>query len=155
MFGSDVSHWTAESDANLAWDAVDLRGHPDSGSALVSSSKTFDAPGNSLVAANQCVAVQPETVIAVFADAKLEDNSVVGKASLGLWFFADAECTGDSAVEVYQTPEVYDTGMTITLSGANAVPEGARSVRVRLGVSKPFRAETFSVRFDNVLVVAR
>ncbi|HEY0467733.1 MAG TPA: hypothetical protein VGC79_26210 [Polyangiaceae bacterium] len=154
-FDTDVSHWAAESDATLAWDAVDLRGLQNSGSALVGSSKVFDAPGNSLVAADQCVAVQPDTVLSVFADARLEDNTIVGKASISLWFFSEPDCPGDQASDFYQTPEAFDTGSTLILSGAKAVPEGMRSVRVRLGVTKPFRATTFSVRFDNVLVVAR
>jgi hypothetical protein len=55
-------------------------------------------------------------------------------------------------MSVYETAEAFDIGSVLQLHGSEAVPEGMSSARVRLGVIKPSRATSFSVRFDNILV---
>jgi len=154
-FATDVSKWTVGSGATVDWDALDLQGASDSGSARITAASVLDAQGAGLVAIEQCIAVEAEQVLELFANARLDENALYGKASIGVWFFASADCPGDEYSEVYQTPQTYDAGKTLTLSGARAVPEQMHSARIRLEVTKAFRAPSFSVRFDNVLIVAR
>jgi hypothetical protein len=149
-FTADVAEWKAESGATVVWDALDLMGVAASGSALVTSSGAIDAPGISLVAAGQCVTVQPGKALAIYAQARTESGPVDGNAAISLWFFSTATC-GDSPSTVYQTDPIV-TGQTVLLQGSTVVPDSMLSVRVRLGVIKPFKAESFSVRFDNLLI---
>lgn len=152
-FTADVTEWKAETGATITWDPLDLMGVAASGSALVTSSGTVDAPGVSLVAASQCVTVEPGKTLEIYAQARTESGPVDGNAAISLWFFPTMTC-GDSPSAVYQTDPI-NTGQTVVLQGTKEVPDSMFSVRVRLGVIKPFKAESFSVRFDNLLIVAR
>ena len=110
--------------------------------------------GDSIAVADQCLAVSDGTVLQVFANAVIDAGSVAGRAAIGLWFFAAEGCAGGTPNEVFETLEEFTAGKTLILRGAKGVSPQIKSVRVRLGVIKPFRAETFSVRFDNILVRA-
>jgi hypothetical protein len=151
-FAHDAASWTAESGATLAWDPRDLLGISESGSALVTSSEPMDASGDSLVAVDQCISVTAGTILGIFANAVIDPGQVAGRAAINLWFFGADGCPGGSPMVVYETPEEFETGTVLTLRGSTAVIDGMHSVRVRLGVIKPSRAESFSVRFDNVLI---
>jgi len=152
-FTSDVAEWKVEIGATLIWDPLDLMEAVASGSALVTSSGSIDAPGVSLVAAGQCVAVEPGKTVEIYAQARTESGPVDGNAAISLWFFPTAGC-GESPSLVYQTSPI-TPGQTALLQGSTVVPDSMLSARVRLGVIKPFRAESFSVRFDNLLIDAR
>ncbi|HEX2670979.1 MAG TPA: hypothetical protein VHM25_08905 [Polyangiaceae bacterium] len=151
-FTSDVDEWKTETGATITWDPLDLMGVAASGSALVTSTGALDAPGISLVAAAQCVQVEPGKTLEIYAQARTESGPVDGNAAISLWFFPTAGC-GDSPSTVYQTDPL-QTGQTVLLQGSKVVPDSMVSVRVRLGVIKPFMAESFSVRFDNLLIDA-
>jgi hypothetical protein len=153
-FATDVSHWTAEANTTITWDAKDMLGSLQSGSALVTSSGTIDAPGDAFAAADQCVTVSEGQLIDIYANAEIAAGQAAGKTAIGLWFFPADACPGDTASDVYETSEAFDTGQTITLRVTKLVQAQMRSMRVRLGVIKPFRAASFSVRFDNVLIHA-
>lgn len=151
-FTADVAEWQPENGATIVWDPLDLSGVAASGSALVTSSGAIDAPGISLVAAGQCLTVEPGQELEIYAQARTESGPVDGNAAISLWFFSTAAC-GDSPSAVYQTDPIV-TGQTVLLHGSKSVPDSMLSVRVRLGVVKPFKAESFSVRFDNLLIDA-
>jgi hypothetical protein len=151
-FALDVSNWTAQTDGAISWDARDLLGAPSSGSALVTSSSVLDSPGDSIVAAEQCVAVRSGAILAVFANALIGSGQVAGRAAISLWFFAADDCPGNGFSDVYETAEQFEAGQVLTLQGSKVVAAGVRSVRVRLGVIKPNSAKTFAVRFDNLLL---
>jgi len=153
-FKLDVSHWEPETGVLIKWDAMDLLTGHGSGSALVSSTKVLDSDGDFLATASQCIPVEAGKTLDVYANVRIEAGGVPGKAALSLWFFRAADCPDESPSDVYVTNQVYDTGTTLTLSGSKEVAPQMSSLRVRLGVIKPFRADTFSVRFDNVLVAA-
>ena len=149
-FTSDVAEWKPESGATIVWDPLDLMGVAASGSALVTSSGAIDAPGISLVAAGQCISVEPGKTLAIYAQARTESGPVDGNAAISLWFFPSVTC-GDSPSTIYQTDPV-TPGQTVLLQGSAIVPDSMLSARVRLGVIKPFKAESFGVRFDNLLI---
>jgi len=156
QFSSDVADWSPELGATITWDASDLLGASGSGSALVTSSGSMDIDGNVLVAVDQCVRVEPGQVLEFFANARVDAAPEAGSASVTFWFFDAAGCPGDSGSDVYQVPPaVYEPEQTETLTGVTMVPPYINSVRVRLGVIRPFRAESFSARFDNLLLFAR
>ena len=151
-FKMDVAHWTAEPGVTIDWDAQDLLGAVDSGSAFVTSSGALDAPGDGIAAAAQCVPVSAGQVIDIAANALIDAGPVQGRTVLILWFFPTDTC-GNAPVDVYKTSEEFATGKRITLRGTKAV-DRTGSMLVRLGVVKPFKADSFSVRFDNVLIGA-
>jgi len=151
-FAQDVTGWVADLDASITWDTRDLLDISGSGSALVTSTKAIDALGDSVVAASQCISVDASEVIEVYANAHIEPGTVAGRAVIGLWLYGTQDCAGDSPSEVFSTADEFTTGQTLTLHGARALTPQLHSVRVRLGVIKPFKAESFAVRFDNVLV---
>jgi hypothetical protein len=154
-FDKNVTLWTAEPDASLSWDARDLLGGAGSGSALVTSFTVSDSVGDSFVAAEQCVSVRAGAILTVSASAYIDASAVTGRAAISLWFFQSDACAGDTAAEVYKTPEQFASSKLITLQGTALVPELVQSVRVRLGVIKPFKADPFAVHFDNVLLRVR
>ena len=153
-FQTDASQWTAEANTTIAWDARDMFGSLVSGSARVTSAGAIDAPGDGFAAAEQCLPVSEGLILDIFANAYIDAGQALGRATISLWFFAQDDCQGASASDIFETPEEFDTNKTITLHGTKLVGAQMRSVRVRLGVIKPFKAQTFSVRFDNLLVRA-
>ena len=153
-FDANVTQWEAHPGATIAWDAKDLLGASASGSALVTASGSMDSDGYGIAVAEQCLSVRDGTVLQVFANAAFDAGPVTGGAEIGMWFFAGEACSGDTPNEVYETPKEFTAGKTLTLRGAKGVSPQIKSVRVRLGVIKPFRAESFTVRFDNILLRA-
>jgi hypothetical protein len=151
-FKTDVGHWIAEPGVTIEWDAQDLLGARDSGSAFVTSSGSLDAPGDGIAAVTQCVPVSAGQVMEVAASALIDEGPTRGRAVMILWFFSSAAC-GVAPEEVYKTPEEFEQGKQLTLRGAKAV-DRTGSMLVRLGVIKPFTVDSFSVRFDNVLIRA-
>jgi hypothetical protein len=151
-FDADVASWQAEPGAALAWNAQDLLGQPNSGSALVTSSGAIDAGGDSFVAVDQCVSVREGQIVDILADAYIDPGQAAGRAAISLWFFPMAGCPGESSSDAFETADVFAVDKLSTLHGTKAVPSGMLSVRVRLGAIKPFQAQIFSVHFDNVLI---
>jgi len=152
-FATDVSDWEVEVGATLAWDALDLSGAEDSGSALVTSTDALDALGSSLVSASQCIAVEAGKELEIFGQVQTEVSDTDGNAAISVWFFPTQAC-GQSPSSVFQT-EPIPTGKTVILRGSATVPESMTTARVRLAVIKPFKAPSFGVHFDNLLVIAR
>jgi hypothetical protein len=154
-FATDVTKWLPETSASITWDALDLLGTTGSGSALVTSAGAQDANGNSQVAAAQCVPVHAGKVLGIWANARIDASAVNGAGLLGFWFFANPGCVGESPAFAVTAARSEETNRTLSLLGVQNVPDDMVSVRIRLAVEKPFRADRFSVRFDNVLVVER
>ena len=129
-----------------------MLGSPSSGSALITSSISLMSPGDSLVAAEQCIPVHAGAILAVFANALIDAEQVSGRAAVSLWFFTSNDCPGDGFSDAYETSEQFETGKVLTLQGSKTVSAQMQSVRVRLSVIKPNAAASFAVHFDNVLV---
>ena len=152
-FDADVSPWVAETGAKIAWSAQDLLAQAGSGSALITSSDVLDAGGNSFVSADQCIPVREGQLIDIFVNAYIDRGQIAGQAAISLWFFSDVSCPeSDSVLDSFETESALTPATLLVLHGTKSVAPGALSARVRLGVSKPFQAASFSVHFDNVLV---
>jgi hypothetical protein len=154
-FATDVVHWTPEFGITVAWDPLDLRGTTGSGSALVTSSGPLDGQGTVLAAAFQCIPVHAGKTVSAWANAQVAPGTVSGGAALGFWFFANPDCPDESPAFAASAESETQVGQTVILRSTQIVPEYMVSMRVRLAVVKPFTAQSFSVRYDDVLVVER
>jgi hypothetical protein len=154
-FKSDVLHWTADAGASLTWDPRDALGASDSGSALLTAaSGAFDAGGSSLVTADQCVPVSGGQIVSAYANAWVDDGQdSSGKAAVYVDFYDASDCTG-MTTSSFSTPQPLDasTGSWLTLKAALLTSSATHSARVMLAVEKPFVAQSFHARFDNVLL---
>jgi hypothetical protein len=85
-----------------------------------------------------------------FVDAGQDPN---GHAEVDVFFFDAAACSGALSAS-FVTPQPLDaeTDTWLSLKAGAVSGEYTKSVLVKLGVSKPFSAPSFSARFDNVLV---
>jgi hypothetical protein len=154
-FQGDVAHWSADSGASLTWDPRDALGAHGSGSALLAAaSSAFDAGGSSLVTAGQCVLVSGGQIVIAYANALVDaGQDSDGKAAVYVDFYDASNCTG-SSTSSFSTPQPLDatTGAWLTLKAALLTSASTHSARVMLAIEKPFQAQSFHARFDNVLL---
>lgn len=159
-FSTDVSEWTADAQngdpfsTTLAWDPQNAGGSVPSGSAKVSVSGTLDFNGASLRAASQCVAISAAQILIVYANARLEaGQDPAAGAEIDVSFFDAADCSG-LATSSFSTPpsEPAPAATWLTLHAGSLASESTKSALIKLGVVKPFRAESITARFDNILV---
>jgi hypothetical protein len=154
-FKGDVTHWTADAGASLTWDPRDSLGAPGSGAALLTAaSSAFDAGGSSLVTAGQCVLVTGGQIVIAYANALVDDGQdSAGKAAVYVDFYDASDCTG-TPTSSFSTPQPLDasTGSWLTLKAALLTQAATHSARVMLAIEKPFVAQSFHARFDNLLL---
>jgi hypothetical protein len=154
-FEADVMHWNADAGASLTWDPRDALGASGSGSALLAAaSSAFDAGGSSLVTAGQCVPVSGGQIVIAYANAWVDDGQdSSGKAAVYVDFYDASDCTGVSTSS-FSTPQPLDAsaGNWLTLKAALLTSTATHSARVMLAIEKPFVAQSFHARFDNVLL---
>jgi len=93
--------------------------------------------------------------VKVWANAQIAPGTVSGGAEINFWFFANPDCPGESPAIAASAASEQRVGQTVLMKGEQSVPDYMVSMRVRLGVVKPFMAQSFSVRYDDVLVVER
>ncbi|HEY1533974.1 MAG TPA: hypothetical protein VGF76_08140, partial [Polyangiaceae bacterium] len=114
----------------------------------------FDAGGSSLVTAGQCVRVTGGQIVIAYANAWVDDGQdSTGNAALYVDFYNASDCTGTST-NSFSTPQPLDasTGTWLTLKAALLTSSATHSARVMLAIEKPFVAQSFHARFDNVLL---
>jgi hypothetical protein len=159
-FVSDVSSWTREAQlgdpftTSVSWDAGNAWGSVPSGSARVSVSGTVDFNGASLRAATQCLLVQPQELVIVYANANVDvGQDPAGSAEVDVSFFDSSDCSGLST-STFSTPPPggASPGAWWTLHAGSPSGTATKSALIELGVVKPFRATSMTARFDNVLV---
>jgi hypothetical protein len=154
-FKTDVTHWNADAGASLTWDPRDALGASGSGTALLSAaSSAFDAGGSSLVTAGQCVPVSGGQIVIAYANTLVDNGQdSSGKAALDVDFYDTSNCTG-MTTSSFSTPQPLDasTGNWLTLKAALLTSTATHSARVMLAIEKPFAAQSFHARFDNVLL---
>jgi hypothetical protein len=150
-FDDDAEGWAAENNADARWDASDAGNRSDSGSILVENLTTADAEGEGLTAASQCVAVTGGNTYDVIGMARVLNEETAGKGVLNLWYFSDADCTGNVRAGFSSGPASSAERWT-QVRVISSAPSNAVSMLVRLGVQKPFREPSAKVRFDDLLV---
>lgn len=154
VFATDVDGWNVGLTPLLAWSDQNRAADTPSGSALISfESDPIDMDGVAESAAAQCVPISGSTKLVLRANAYIKPKQGEGLAGLGVWFYEEADCSG-TALTPFEVVRA-ETDTWLTLNGSPDVPANAKSVVVRLTVSKPQRQEAFEVVFDNVLVTAK
>jgi hypothetical protein len=150
-FDRDVNDWTAEAEASIEWSTRNRYAEQGSGSALVTLQGLIDADGQSLRAATQCVVIDGGTRVAAYANVLAESGQGQGSASLGGFFFETRDCSGPM---LGPPLEAFATALDLwqVVAAEQSVPNGAHSLLVRLGVTKPYRSASFGAYFDDVLV---
>lgn len=152
----NVDDWLADPDTTVDWDTGNAWGDTPSGSALVASPGVIDANavGAALRAAAQCVPVSGKKLITVYANAFVDSGQdPEGHAEVDVFFFNQASCAGTSS-SGFSTPQPLDapTDTWLTLKAGSLSSESTQSLLVKLAISKPFHADSFHARFDNVLL---
>ncbi|MEI9953451.1 MAG: hypothetical protein WDO74_31845 [Pseudomonadota bacterium] len=157
-FIGDVSDWMAETDTTLEWDERDAwAGDVTSGSALVSSIGVIDPNNDNSVlrSASQCVAVDGMQLVTVYVNTFVEPGQdPTGRAQVVVFFFDGPGCTG-AFTNSFTTPQplnIDGVGKWLELKAGSVAGVGTKSMLVKLGLARAYRAESFSARFDNVLV---
>jgi hypothetical protein len=157
-FDSNVASWHADTGASLTWDPRDSLNAGTSGTALLSAaSGAFDAGGSSLVTASQCITVTGGQIVITYANVfidKGQDSS--GQAAIDVDLFGAPGCAG-TATSSFSTPmpENASPGVWLAEQAGLKSPNGTRSALVRLAIDKPFQADSYHARFDNILVYMR
>lgn len=160
QFATDVSDWTAQMTlgdsftTDLAWDQLNSWGTGSTGSARVNVSGTIDFNGNALRGATQCVSVTGNQLLVVYANTRIDaDQDPNGGAEIDVSFFDTTDCTG-VATASFSTPQPPDakTDAWLTLHAGTVSSVTNKSALITLGVAKPFRAQSLTARFDNILV---
>ncbi len=159
-FASDVTSWVAPAttddsfSTDLEWDAMNAWGTGSSGSAKISVTGSLDFNGASLRGATQCVAVGALQVVVLYANTRLEtDQDPGGSAEVDVSFFDTADCSG-VATTSFSTPQPPDAkfGTWLTVHAGALTTVNTKSALITLGVVKPFRVQSLTARFDNILV---
>ena len=152
----NVDNWLADPDTTVDWNSGNAWGDTPSGSALVASPGVIDenAVGAALRAAAQCVPVTGKKLITVYANAFVDSGQdPEGHAEVDVFFFNQPSCAGTST-SGFSTPQPLDaaTDTWLTLKAGSVSNDSTQSLLVKLAISKPFHADSFHARFDNVLL---
>jgi hypothetical protein len=151
-FDSDDSYWLVEPLATQAWDPRNARAGAGSGSLLISNLAPVDpAPGAFMVGGHQCVQVTADTSYELAARVFIPSGQGGGGAGINVQIFGTDNCAG-SFLGADTVGTTADVDAWQVVQGELTLPSAARSIWVRLVVSKPFSQATLEALFDDVLV---
>jgi hypothetical protein len=151
-FDVDDDDWLAEPLALPSWDARNALPGTSSGSLLIWNQAPVDpAAGSYMVGAHQCLPIDGNAGYEVAVRALIPGAQGAGFAGINLQIFGADACAG-SFLEAQTVDATDQVDTWIVVKGAVQTPSAARSMWVRLVVSKPFAQETFGALFDDVLV---
>ncbi len=151
-FDLNLEHWSAEAQVTTAWDAQNATASTASGCAkLTNTLPVASLMGWTMAGAEQCLQVQSGLEYQIATRVFIPAGQGQGQAGINLWVFGGDDCKSNFLVAV--TPAITQTvGVWTTAQGAATLPAGAKSMIVRLVVSKPFVQADLQVSFDDVLV---
>jgi murein DD-endopeptidase MepM/ murein hydrolase activator NlpD len=149
-FDTDVSGWTADSSASVAWSVVDANLSPTSGSAEVTNSHPNPSNGTGI---HQCLNVSPVEGATYDYGGKAfipDAQTRTGKAYLGLRWLAGPNCTG-ATVGSQPRLSTSTIGQWVQLTAVEqVVPPGAVSVLFKAFPSKVEAGGTLISHFDDL-----
>jgi hypothetical protein len=151
-FDMDDSYWAAEALALSSWDAQNANAGTGSGSLLIANQAPVDpAAGSFMTGAHQCLQINGNAGYVVAVRVMIPGGQGTGAAGVNLQIFGADNCAGTFlTAETVDTSEEVDTWSVV--KGEVQMPSAARSVWVRLVVSKPFAQATLRALFDDILV---
>jgi hypothetical protein len=149
-FDFDWAGWMAEYGITLSHAPNDAASSTQPGSLAVNFSAVPGTNGVFVSGASQCVPLAASGTYGLWAEASIAAGQGAAGASVSIWFYGSADCSGTIAKAV-QSPLTTATGSWQVLTTATQSPAGAGSAAVRLVVQKPGTLGPFVVQFDNVL----
>ncbi len=153
-FATDVSSWTAVSGGSLAWNGSNALDDTPSGCAQLTAQGSSDLDGSALYRASQCVPVAAGQLVVAYANARVEasaGSTQAAHALLDVSYFDAEDCTGTSTGHFVTPPHAAGNAWG-TIQAGGVTEAATRAVLVELVGIKPFRANSLSVCFDNVMV---
>jgi len=155
-FERDVAAWLPGIETTVEWNEQNAAGDLPSGSALVASVGIIDPNGAAVAlrAVQQCIPISGSKLVIVYANAWVDPGQdEQGRAELDVAFFDSEDCSG-SLSTTFSTPQPLagGVGSWLTLKAGSVSGASTKSAQIKLALLKPFRAESFQARFDNVLV---
>lgn len=149
---TDAGHWAPDANTIQAWDARDARGKSGSGSILVTNQAPVAAVNTWVLnGTDQCVPVTEGLTYEFAARVMIPEGQGTGGAGLNVYAFTGAACS-DIFLSGQGTSLNVQAGGWAVVEKQIVMPAAARSVLVRLAVSKPFTQVKLSALFDDVLV---
>ena len=156
-FDRDVSGWSAVGTSSLAWADRNALADTPSGCALLSAEGRSDIDGTALFRASQCVRVPAGQLVIAYANARVEASAAGGdaaQAELQVSFF-DREGCVDKSNGYFTTPPSTAVGEWVTIQAGGVSGSATKSALVELVGVKPYRADSLSACFDNVMLKAK
>jgi len=149
-FDTSAKSWIVDDSAvTQSWDHRDADDQSSSGSLVVTNKEAGDVDGFAMVGTQQCLPVDEQGAYRFVAQLYISSGQGDGNGGVNLWFFNLPDCQGSILNATTKLQVMTDTWQMVYAQPVT--PMGARSVAVRLVVSKPYRSPKFSVSFDNVL----
>ncbi len=151
-FDADPPHWVPGANLIQAWDGRDARAKPGSGSILVTNQTPIAAVDAWVLAGtDQCIPVTERVKYELAARVMIPDGQGLGGAGLNLYAYTGDACSG-IFLSGLATGLTVQRGGWAVVEGQLEMPLAARSVLVRLAVSKPFSQDKLSALFDDILM---
>lgn len=149
-FDTSISAWTFPGyvqSASFRWDSADHAAAPDSGSGVL---RIDDVDTSANVWAGQCRPV-PDRASQATLDADVQYPADLGDSNTWLLgaFFADVGCSGEYLGAMGNSVHEAQGGW-VHLADVRAVPPGARSIEVRLGLLKVTGMPVLEAWYDGV-----
>jgi hypothetical protein len=156
-FRVDATNWGAETNGTVGWDTNDAAGLRTSGSLAVANTRMSETAAAILTGARQCITgITAGARYELLANVFIAAGQSAGSAGVFGEFYASADCTGaplKSELRLHLAGKS-DAWLTVGSDSA-AAPDAAKSLLVRLLVSKSSKLPPLRVLFDNVLVGKR
>lgn len=154
-FDTDVSGWAGEVNSVATWEPSDAQAQAGSGSLRVSNVAPMAADSaDVMVAAGQCIPVTADATYVVAARVSIANGQGLGAGGINLWLFDQDACKG-TFLKAMAPASSEKLGAWTPIVGEVRMPAGARSMVLRLSVTKPFMQDKLDVLFDDVLVRAK
>lgn len=152
-FKTATTGWKAEANASATFSSEDGDGTSGSGAVAVTNAASGDVAGAAMAGVRQCVSTQGGVAYVLHGQMRLEDAQGA-TAGISVQLFTSADCVG--TVSAAHSTSLHDSQPGWRpLQSVMMVPQGIRSMAVRLIVVKPFRQAAVTALFDNVLLKAR
>ena len=150
-FGEDTSEWSEENGMSLSWSESDARKVSESGSLVVENRQETDRDGQFMTGARQCLDIPEPAVYRAAADILVPAGQGEGSGGIQMLFYDDVGCSGRVVTNGMSSAVPAGDNWKVVSVSRTVLP-GIKSVALRLVAVKPFRAKSFKVSFDNVLV---
>jgi hypothetical protein len=148
-FDTGSKSWIADMDVTDAWDHQDADKQTSSGSLDVTNKVGGDVDGFTMAGAQQCLPIDEQGAYRFVGQLYIASGQGDGNGGVNLWYFNLPDCQGSILNATTKLQVTTDTWQMVYAQPVT--PMGARSVAVRLVVSKPYRTPKFTVVFDNIL----